>query len=122
MSAEPYPHPGNHLPSSLSMPDSALRRRVRSLAATAGSRLRLAADRAGGEAGLALACALVDMINDDVEPAGWPVAEMIALLRCEAARDRQVARLLAELREIEDRVAALSPDPDEEEMVRRPAA
>ncbi|MFO1144828.1 MAG: hypothetical protein U1E59_21105 [Amaricoccus sp.] len=48
------------------MPDTSLRRRARALAATAGSRLRLAADRAGGKAGLALACALIDMINDDV--------------------------------------------------------
>lgn len=46
MSTAPCPHPGNHLPSSLSMPDSAVRRRARALAATAGSRLRLAADRA----------------------------------------------------------------------------
>jgi hypothetical protein len=67
-------------------------------------------------------CALIDMINDDVAPAGWPVAEVIALLRGEAARDRQVARLLVDLRGIEDRVAALSPDPDEEETIRRPAA
>lgn len=121
MPAEPHLYPAQHLPSSPSMPDAALRRRARALAATAGSRLRLAADRAGGEAGLALACALVDMINDDVDPAGWPVAEVIVLLRGEAARDRQVARLLADLRGIEERGAALSPNPDEE-MVRRPAA
>ncbi|MFO1144829.1 MAG: hypothetical protein U1E59_21110 [Amaricoccus sp.] len=50
------------------------------------------------------------------------MADVIAQLSDEAARDRQVARLLAELREIEDRVAALPTGPDEEEMVRRPAA
>lgn len=122
MSAEPHLHPGHHLPSSLFVPDAALRRRARALAATAGSRLRLAAGRVGGEAGLALACALIDMASADVDPAGWPVAEVIALLRDEAERDRQVARLLANLREIEDRIATLSPDPDEEETIRRPAA
>lgn len=122
MSAEPHLHPGHHLPSSLSVPDAALRRRARALAATAGSRLRLAAGRVGGEAGLALACALIDMASADVDPTGWPVAEVIALLRDEAERDRQVARLLAELWEIEDRIATLSPDPEEEETIRRPAA
>jgi hypothetical protein len=123
MSAESYQHPAKVLPSSLSEPDAALRRSARAFTATAGSRLRLAAGRAGGEAGLAVACALIDMIDDDHDPAGWPVAEVIALLRGEAARDRQVARLLVDLGEIEDLVAALSPDPDEEEeTVRRPAA
>ena len=43
------------------------------------------------------------------------------MLRHEAERDRQVARLLIELREIEDRIA-LSTDPDDEVVVGRPAA
>lgn len=122
MSAEPHLHPRHDLPSLLSTPEAALRRSAHALAATAGSRLRLAAGRVGGEAGLAVVCALIDMINDDVDPAGWPVAEVIAVLRGEAARDHQVARLLVDLRGIEDRVAALPTDPDEDEMVRRPAA
>ena len=62
------------------------------------------------------------MARAGVDPAGWPVAEVIALLRGEAERDRQVARLLAELRDIEDRIATLSTDPDDEEIIRRPAA
>jgi hypothetical protein len=99
-----------------------LRRRARALAATAGSRLRLAAGRAGGEAGLALACALIDMARADVDPAGWPVAEVIALLREEAEWDRQVARLLAELQEIEGRIAMLSPDPEDMRIICCPAA
>jgi hypothetical protein len=122
MPAEPHLYPGHNPLSSLSAPDAALRRRARALAATAGSRLRLAAGRAGGDAGLALACALVDMARADVDPAGWPVAEVIALLRDEAERDRQVARLLTQLGEIEVRIAMLSMDLDDEETIRRPAA
>jgi hypothetical protein len=87
-----------------------------------GSRLRLAAGRVGGEAGLALACALIDMVEADVDPTGWPITEVIALLCREAARDRQVARLLIELGEIEKRLAVLSMELDDEDVIRRPAA
>jgi hypothetical protein len=69
---------------------------------------------------VALACALIDMARGNVDPAGWPVAEVIALLRDDAGRDCQVARLLAALRDIEDRIATQSPDPAEEETIRRP--
>lgn len=92
-------------------PEVALRRRARALVATAGSRLRLAAGRVGGEPGLALACAFIDMVDANVDPLWWPIGEVIALLQKEAARDRQVARLLHELGEIEDR---LSMDPDDD--------
>lgn len=119
MSAEPHLYSS---PTALSStPDAMLRRRARALAVTAGSRLRLAAGRAGGDVGLGLVCALLDMIEDGVDPTGWPVAEAIAMLRREAERDRQVARLLAELEEIEDRIATLSADP-EDKIIRRPAA
>jgi hypothetical protein len=62
------------------------------------------------------------MINDNVAPTGWPVPKVIALLRDEAERDRQVVRPLAELREIEDQIATLPTELDDEEIVRRPAA
>lgn len=122
MSAEPHPHPGPVHPPSFHTPDAGLRRRARALAATAGSRLRLSAGRVGGEAGLAPACALIDMVEADVDPTGWPITEVIALLRREAARDRQVARLLIELGEIEKRLAMLSMELDDEDVIRRPAA
>jgi hypothetical protein len=121
MSAEPRLNPRTCLLPSPRTLDG-LRRRARTLAATAGSRLRLAAGRVGGDSGLALACAVVDMIEENVEPAGWPVPELIALLRDEAGRDRQVARLLADLREIENRIATLSAAPDDDDVIRRPAA
>ena len=122
MSVEPHLHPGHRPPSLPPTAGSALRRRARAVAATAGCRLRLAAHRVGGDAGMALDCALVDMINDDVYPVGWPVPEAIALLRDEAGRDRQVERLLADLREIENLIAALPTGPVYEEIIRRPAA
>jgi len=118
MSAEP--HLVSNPPAFSPPTDAGLRRRARALAATAGSRLRLAACRAGGDAGLALLCALLDMIEEDVDPACWPVTDAIAMLRHEAERDRQVARLLIELREIEDQIA--STDPDDEVVGGRPAA
>jgi hypothetical protein len=105
MSAEPHLNPRTCLPPSSRTFDARLRRRARALAATAGSRLRLAAGRVGGDAGLALACARIDMVRADVDPTGWPVTEVVTLLRGEAERDRQVARLLSDLREIEGRIA-----------------
>lgn len=122
MSAEPHLHPGHRLPPFLPTPDAAHRRRARAFATAAGGRLRLAARRVGGDAGMALVCVLIDMIGDDVDPVGWPVPEAIALLRHEAGRDRQVARLLADLEEIRDRIAALPTESDEGETSRRPAA
>lgn len=122
MSAEPHLHQGRRPRSSPPLADSGLRRRARALATIAEGRLRLAARRAGGDAGMALACALIDMIGDDVDPVGWPVAEAIALLGREAGRDRQIERLLADLREIENLIAALLTGPDYEEIIRRPAA
>ena len=104
MSAEP--HLPSNPPALSPMPDAGLRRRARALAATAGSRLRLAAGRASGDAGLGLLCALLDMIEKDAAPAGWPVARF--------------ARLLVELWEIEDRIASI--DPDEDVVTWRPAA
>lgn len=58
--------------------------------------------------GLALACAIVDMVMAGEPPAGWPIAEVIALLDTPAGRrDRQVERMLAELRMIEADLLAL---------------
>lgn len=122
MAPERTPDRQHRLPPARPAPDADLRRRARALAATAGSRLRLAAGRAGGERGVALACALIDMIADDVHPGGWPVAEAIAVLRPEAVRDRQIQRLLDELHAIQDRIAILIEEADDEELVRRPAA
>jgi hypothetical protein len=62
------------------------------------------------------------MIEQGADPIGWPVAEAIALLRGEAERDRQVARLLVELEGIEDRIATLSADPEDGKITRRPTA
>lgn len=105
MSAEPRLFP-EFLPASSSYsPDAALLRRARAFAATTGSRLRLAAGRVGGEPGLALACVFLDMVNANVDPLWWPIGEVIALLKIGAARDRQVARLLHELGEIEDQLS-----------------
>jgi len=65
--------------------------------------------RLGGDDGLALACAIVDMVAAGESPARWPIAEMIDLLDTPAGRrDRQVERLLAELRMIETDLLALS--------------
>ena len=121
MSAEPHLHSGSCPRSSTPASDGRLRRRARALTACAGSRLRLAAGRVGGDAGLALACALLDMIGADFDPVEWPVSELIALLDREAARDRQVARLLTELRELEDRISTLPTETEDEDIIRRPA-
>ena len=84
MPAEPHLHPKTSLRPLPPAPLAGLRHRAHALAATAGSRLRLAAGRVGGDDRLALACALVDMVGADVDPAGWPVAEVISLLHGEA--------------------------------------
>lgn len=83
--------------------------RARRLALGSPARLRRAAARLGGDDGLALACAIVDMVAADESPAGWPISAMIELLDTPAGqRDRQVERLLAELRMIEADLLALS--------------
>jgi hypothetical protein len=83
--------------------------RARRLALGSPARLRRAATRLAGDDGLALACVVVDMIAAGEPPAGWPIAEMIELLDTPAGRrDRQVERLLAELRMIETDLLALS--------------
>lgn len=80
--------------------------RARGLAHGSAARLRRAAARAGGEDGLAMASALVDMILHREPPAGWPVADMIALFdSTSVARDRQVERLVASLRALEADIA-----------------
>jgi hypothetical protein len=70
--------------------------------ATSRPHLRRAAARLAGDDGLALACAAIDLISAGEPPAGWPIAELIALLETPTgARDRQVERLLVVLRRIE---------------------
>jgi hypothetical protein len=76
------------------------------LIAQSSARLRLAAFRLGGDAGVALICALRDMIIDTtVDPLHWPIDEAIALL-CQpvAGRDTQVDRLTRQLERIRDRI------------------
>lgn len=52
------------------------------LIARSSARLRLIASQLGGDAGMALICALRDMIIDAaVDPLHWPIDEAIALLR-----------------------------------------
>lgn len=76
--------------------------RARHLSRTSAARLRRAATRLGGDDGLALACATIDMAASGEFPAGWPIAELIALLDTPAGRrDRQIERLLVELRMIQ---------------------
>lgn len=118
MSAEPFPHHEIHRPLSPATVVG-LRRRARAFAAACGSRLRLASARAGGDAGLALACALLDMIDDGSDPSGWPVGEAIVLLRGAADGDRQVARLLVNLEAVGSLIAMLSADPDDHGDERR---
>jgi hypothetical protein len=89
--------------------------RARRLAFGSAARLRRAATRLAGDDGLALACAIVDMVMAGEPPAGWPIAAMIELLDTPAGRrDRQVERLLAELRMIETDLLA--------RRIRRPPA
>ena len=78
-----------------------VRMRARNMALASGARLLRAAARAGGDDGLALACALIDMILSGMPPTGWPIMPLVALLETEIpARDRQVAGLLVALRKI----------------------
>ena len=64
--------------------------------------LRRTASRLGGDAGLALICALSDMISDPtVDPLHWPIDEAIALLRQPATgKDAEVDRLARQLERI----------------------
>lgn len=78
------------------------------LIARSSARLRLAAYRLGGDAGVALICALRDMIIDTtVDPAHWPIDEAIALLRQPiAGKDIQVDRLARDLERIRGRIGS----------------
>jgi DNA anti-recombination protein RmuC len=90
-------------------PEERVRRRARNLADGSGARLRRAASRAAGDAGAALAAALIDMVRSEIEPADWPLAEMIRMLSgATADRDHQVRRLLEALKQIADDVDRLS--------------
>ena len=81
------------------------------LVALSSARLLLAASRLGGDDGVALICALRDIVIDaSVDPLHWPVAEAIALLRTSApGSDTQVDRLIDRLEEIRNRIG-LGPD------------
>lgn len=81
------------------------------LIARSSARLRLGASRLGGDAGMALICALSDMIIDaTVDPLHWPIDEAIALLRQPApSRDAQVDRLVEQLERIRERIGS-APD------------
>ena len=81
--------------------------RARRLAHGSAARLRRSAARLAGTEGLSLACAMLEMISAGEAPAGWPIARMISLLdRPERLRDRQVDRLVADLRLIEAEIHA----------------
>ena len=84
-----------------------MRLRARNLAAGSAARLRLAATRAEGDDGAALACALLDMIRARTCLSGWPVRELIETLSgASSERDAQVRRLLDALRRIEADIEA----------------
>ena len=101
MSAEPVPFTTSGYRPPARTAEDRLRLRARKLVRDSAARLRRAATRAGGDAGLAMACALLDMIGSERSPYGWPVREMIALLEGEPERrDRQVLVLLTGLRRI----------------------
>ena len=101
--------------------------RAHELAVSSGARLRLVAARKGGDAGLALACATIDMVlSQGTHPAGWPIGEMIRLLEQDSpGHDRQVDRLLKELRGLQVAIDDLDRDDCDEaapaEMSRRAA-
>ena len=100
-----------------------LRARLRAyeLAANSGARLRLAAARKGGEAGLALACATIDkVLARETHPASWPLEELILLLA--PCRDRQVDRLLDALRQLQADIDELDREEDELAPAQRRAA
>jgi hypothetical protein len=89
-------------------PEVRVWRQARKLADESGSRLRRAAARAAGDAGAALAAALIDMIRSETEPVDWPLAEMIRMLSgATADGDHQVRRLLDALRQIEKDIERL---------------
>ena len=83
--------------------ESRARLRAHELAANSGARLRLAAARKSGEAGLALACATIDMVlAREIHPTSWVVEEMIMLLEEDrpvtTGRSTDCSRLSAGLR------------------------
>jgi hypothetical protein len=99
--ASPSLRPGPHLA------EERVRLRARNLAAGSAARLRLAATRAAGADGAALACALLDMIRARTCLSGWPVRELIETLSgASSERDAQVRRLLDALRRIEADIEA----------------
>jgi len=81
------------------------------LIARSGARLRLAAARRGGNAGVALVWAMRDMILDaTVDPLHWPLDDAITLHRQPApTRDVQVDRLAEQLERIRERIGS-TPD------------
>ena len=80
---------------------------IRFLSSSAGRLTRVAA-RLGGEAGVALAQALRDMMIDpEVDPMHWPIDDMLAILRRSGAgSDVQVDRLIATLSYLRNRIDA----------------
>ena len=104
--------------------ESRARLRAYELAANSGVRLRLAAARKGGEAGLALACATIDMVlARETDPASWPLEELILLLEGGSpCRDRQVDRLLDALRQLQADIDELDREEDELAPAQRRAA
>ena len=71
------------------------------LVRTCRARIVRAANRIGGNDGLALAHAFCDMVLDGVDPDGWPLLDLLELLkRPETAPDRQTERIVSELEAI----------------------
>lgn len=89
-------------------PSAGLRLLAVRFVATSGARLLRESGRIGGEAGAALAHALRDMIVDaTVDPAHWPLAETLEMLRRpDMRRDAHVEQLIARLSDLLRRIDA----------------
>lgn len=87
-------------------PSAGLRLLAVQFVATSGARLLRENGLIGGEAGAALAHALRDMIVDaTVDPAHWPLAETLEMLRQPDARpDANVDQLIGSLSDLRSRI------------------
>lgn len=71
------------------------------LVRTCRARIVRAASRIAGNDGLALAHAFCDMVLDGMDPDGWPLLDLLEVLRRpETAPDRQTERIVSELEAI----------------------
>jgi hypothetical protein len=71
------------------------------LVRTCRARIVRAASRIAGNDGLALAHAFCDMVLDGMDPDGWPLLDLLEVLkRPETSPDRQTERIVSELEAI----------------------